>query len=65
MMNTQQDRAPKRFATGPLLIWLGCFAAAQAALAGGYHALLTHAPRLTTVVVDTSYPMSNDWSSLV
>ncbi len=46
----------KAFAT-----WLAITLATFAGLGGGYHVALTASPRKILVIVDTSYPMKDDW----
>ena len=46
----------KAFAT-----WLAITLASFAGLGGGYHVALTASPRKVLVIVDTSFPMKDDW----
>ena len=43
------------------LLWLSLSLTAFAGLAGGYHLSLSQAPKRVAVVVDSSFPMSDQW----
>ncbi len=45
----------------PFAIWLACTLAAFGGLGGGYHAALEADPRKVLVIVDSSFPMQQDW----
>ena len=42
--------------------WLAITLVTFAGLGGGYHVALTASPRKVLVIVDSSYPMKDDWN---